>query len=230
MTDDDIRIRIQTGTFTQDDAIAFVNERLAEMFEEMNGVKPVIPANQPPHFTLVSWVPTLADYGTFVQQAGRAAFRARAEEDKVRVAQERAARAEAQASAAAMPAQVLKNIQKVLKEALARLSEVHPVGQGLYRCTKCKATEPFGGNAVTNGAHDCGGRWKAFDFEVYDKDFGDDEDCKCGHPYYRHFDTYEKMEHVGCKYCDCFTWQPPLESQAPPHHDPQEENPPTSDE
>jgi len=36
---------------------------------------------------------------------------------------------------------------------------------------------------------------------VYDKDFGDDRDCKCGHPYYRHFDTYEDMAPVGCKYC-----------------------------
>ena len=41
---------------------------------------------------------------------------------------------------------------------------------------------------------------------VYDKDFGDDRECVCGHPYYRHFDTYEDMSPVGCKYCcgdDC---------------------------
>lgn len=41
---------------------------------------------------------------------------------------------------------------------------------------------------------------------VYDKDFGDDRICKrptCKHPYYRHFDTYEDMRPVGCKYCDC---------------------------
>ncbi len=37
--------------------------------------------------------------------------------------------------------------------------------------------------------------------EVYDKDFGDNRDCECGHPYYRHFDTYENMSPVGCKYC-----------------------------
>jgi hypothetical protein len=35
----------------------------------------------------------------------------------------------------------------------------------------------------------------------YDPDFGDDRVCKCGHPYYRHFDTYEDMRPVGCKYC-----------------------------
>jgi len=35
----------------------------------------------------------------------------------------------------------------------------------------------------------------------YDKDFGDDKLCVCGHSYYRHFDTYDEMLPVGCKYC-----------------------------
>ena len=35
----------------------------------------------------------------------------------------------------------------------------------------------------------------------YDPSFGDERRCKCGHPYYRHFDTYEDMSPVGCKYC-----------------------------
>ncbi len=38
----------------------------------------------------------------------------------------------------------------------------------------------------------------------YDPEYGDDRLCKCGHPYYRHFDTYDGMRHVGCKYCACF--------------------------
>jgi len=25
----------------------------------------------------------------------------------------------------------------------------------------------------------------------------------CEHMYYRHFDSYEDMEPIGCKYCDC---------------------------
>ena len=37
----------------------------------------------------------------------------------------------------------------------------------------------------------------------YDPLFGDDRVCKCGHSYYRHFDTYENMSPVGCKYCGC---------------------------
>jgi len=37
----------------------------------------------------------------------------------------------------------------------------------------------------------------------YDKNFGDEKMCKCGHPYYRHFDTYDNMAPVGCKYCEC---------------------------
>lgn len=27
--------------------------------------------------------------------------------------------------------------------------------------------------------------------------------CCCGHVYERHFDSYDKMANVGCKYCDC---------------------------
>ena len=39
--------------------------------------------------------------------------------------------------------------------------------------------------------------------QVYNPEFGDQKLCKCGHPYYRHFDTYEDMRAVGCKYCGC---------------------------
>jgi len=37
----------------------------------------------------------------------------------------------------------------------------------------------------------------------YDPDFGDHKVCGCGHEYHRHFDSYEDMNPVGCKYCDC---------------------------
>jgi len=36
---------------------------------------------------------------------------------------------------------------------------------------------------------------------IYDPNYGDDKLCKCGHAYYRHFDTYDNMINVGCKYC-----------------------------
>lgn len=29
---------------------------------------------------------------------------------------------------------------------------------------------------------------------------------ECGHAYYRHFDTYEDMRAIGCKYCQCWTF------------------------
>lgn len=38
----------------------------------------------------------------------------------------------------------------------------------------------------------------------YNPNYGDDRICKCGDPYYRHFDTYEQMYPCGCKYCDCY--------------------------
>jgi len=45
----------------------------------------------------------------------------------------------------------------------------------------------------------------------YNPDFGDDKLCVCGHTYYRHFDTYDDMEPVGCKYCgDCGTFVDPV--------------------
>ena len=37
----------------------------------------------------------------------------------------------------------------------------------------------------------------------YNPDFGDDKICECGHTYYRHFDSWEGMAPVGCKYCGC---------------------------
>ena len=33
------------------------------------------------------------------------------------------------------------------------------------------------------------------------------EKCKCGHAYERHFDSYEDMYPVGCKYCECWTFE-----------------------
>jgi len=41
----------------------------------------------------------------------------------------------------------------------------------------------------------------------YNPKFGDDKVCECGHPYYRHFDSYEQMDPVGCKYCQCYEFK-----------------------
>lgn len=40
----------------------------------------------------------------------------------------------------------------------------------------------------------------------YNPKYGDDRICICGDTYYRHFDSYDKMRPVGCKYCDCMTF------------------------
>lgn len=33
-------------------------------------------------------------------------------------------------------------------------------------------------------------------------------ECKCEHSYHRHFDSYEEMYPIGCKYCECRTFSP----------------------
>ena len=37
----------------------------------------------------------------------------------------------------------------------------------------------------------------------YNPKYGDDRMCRCGHTYYRHFDTYDNMKPIGCKFCGC---------------------------
>jgi len=37
----------------------------------------------------------------------------------------------------------------------------------------------------------------------YNPEYGGNRICKCGHPYDRHFDSYNGMEDIGCKYCRC---------------------------
>lgn len=41
-------------------------------------------------------------------------------------------------------------------------------------------------------------------YKYYNPKFGDNRICKCGHLYYRHFDTYENNRAVGCKFCKCY--------------------------
>ena len=41
----------------------------------------------------------------------------------------------------------------------------------------------------------------------YNPNYGDDRECECGHPYYRHFDSYDEMVACGCKYCNCYEFK-----------------------
>ena len=43
---------------------------------------------------------------------------------------------------------------------------------------------------------------------AYNPNYGDNKYCKCGHVYHRHFDSYENMDPVGCKYCNCYLFKP----------------------
>lgn len=39
------------------------------------------------------------------------------------------------------------------------------------------------------------------------------EKCSCSHAYGRHFDSYEDMYPIGCKYCECDTFEYPNEAK-----------------
>lgn len=56
----------------------------------------------------------------------------------------------------------------------------------------------------------------------FNPNFGNDRECSCGHTYYRHFDTHDNMEPVGCKYCKCmeFTLPPSSVDCEPTEHYP----------
>lgn len=39
--------------------------------------------------------------------------------------------------------------------------------------------------------------------KVWNPRYDQEAKCKCDHPYERHFDSYDDMRNVGCKYCEC---------------------------
>jgi hypothetical protein len=42
---------------------------------------------------------------------------------------------------------------------------------------------------------------------IWNPDHDQNAWCQCGHIYSRHFDGYEDMAAVGCKYCECYTFE-----------------------
>ncbi|QMP84310.1 hypothetical protein HUN41_00217 [Streptomyces phage Coruscant] len=42
---------------------------------------------------------------------------------------------------------------------------------------------------------------------LWNPEFNQEARCECGHPYHRHFDSYENMEPIGCKYCECYDFK-----------------------
>lgn len=51
---------------------------------------------------------------------------------------------------------------------------------------------------------------------LYNPEYGDDRVCECGHPYARHFDSYEDMAPVGCKWCSCCEFVERVEEESDP--------------
>lgn len=47
-------------------------------------------------------------------------------------------------------------------------------------------------------------KYELDEIREYNPAYGNNRICKCGHTYYRHFDSYEQMDAIGCKYCGCY--------------------------
>lgn len=69
----------------------------------------------------------------------------------------------------------------------------------LNGCLACEVEKLMAENARLRAM----GTETATSAKTYDRNFGDEATCKCGHPYCKHFDTYDDMAPVGCKYCEC---------------------------
>jgi hypothetical protein len=102
-------------------AIETALNRLADLFEALNGVRPERP-DEPAHVTLVRWTPILADYGMFAQRANEAEARRRAAEEqrdeKVGAARKEASKANIERAAAV---HTLKRIEQHMRYALTVL-------------------------------------------------------------------------------------------------------------
>lgn len=44
--------------------------------------------------------------------------------------------------------------------------------------------------------------------KVWNPAYDQEARCTCGHAYERHFDSYDDMANVGCKYCECPEFRP----------------------
>lgn len=78
-------------------------------------------------------------------------------------------------------------------------------------------------NIAKNGEHECAlihslqqklnvlddqlSTEKPYINNAYNPNYGDHRICKCGHEYYRHFDSYDDMSPCGCKYCSCYKFE-----------------------
>lgn len=47
---------------------------------------------------------------------------------------------------------------------------------------------------------------RTFTTKEWNPDYNQNAICQCGHAYERHFDPYEMMYPIGCKYCECNTF------------------------
>ncbi len=53
---------IQHGHLTESAAISICLDRLEDLYEAINGIRPIRPDGESEHVTLVRWMPILADY------------------------------------------------------------------------------------------------------------------------------------------------------------------------
>lgn len=118
----------ELAQITPDEAFAIVNERLADMYEQINGTRPTL-LDEPAHQTAVRWSPILTDYAMLVVRTREAAERAK---QKVEDESQLRRRAEDQAREARSDLYALKRAADALREVLVLLDKA---SEGVKRWT-----------------------------------------------------------------------------------------------
>ena len=88
-------------------------------------------------------------------------------------------------------------IDKIIEKAHLEMKDIK---HNTYISLKSEITEPYI-EGLTIG-REC----------EWNRKYHENAECECGDPYYRHFDTYENMEAIGCKYCGCRYFKPKIQS------------------
>jgi len=83
-------------------------------------------------------------------------------------------------------------INKIIENAHLKMSDIE---DNTYLSLGSKPSEPYKKGIILSLEKE------------WNPEYDQNSICECGHSYYRHFDSYENMDSVGCKYCGCYDFK-----------------------